>query len=535
MARCRTSYLRHPPVQAPIGIDEHGTDISLFDVPGSAVALDGDGARGAARAITAAVLATDVADHLPTRPVLVVPADTLARLLPDGASPHGLDPHHQTFDEERLVVVPDTTAAVAHLETEMIHRRRLLDDMGADTVDDLNARTDHIEFLAPHVLLMPADTQYTARILAVAAHRQTLHLYPVILGSLPDTPQITRLNVAAGGTFTATPADEQTGRSMPCDGRLTVLAARDLADLLHMIADAAPRPETGEEPTDLPAQPTTELDRPAHDVDLTEIPHPADTTTAAPVRLTVLGPPALATTDGPISAGIRRGSLAVLALLAAHPRGRTFEQLATDLHPDTDPETGTNRVRTDLNAIRSLLREATGIQGRGKFIVHDSPSGRYRIDPNLIDVDLWRMLSAIDRANKAGDDETACLDALREAVACYRGDFAEGQDRAWILDYATTHRHQILGAYARIAEILEADQPDQAIAALEQAIEHDPVNEELYQRLMRINGRLGRPDTVRRTLRLLENRLAELGEAEPSEATRRVAARQLKPTLTSHG
>ena len=52
---------------------------------------------------------------------------------------------------------------------------------------------------------------------------------------------------------------------------------------------------------------------------------------------------------------------------------------------------------------------------------------------------------------------------------------------------------------------------------------------------MRIHGRLGRLDAVRRTVRLLENRLAELGEAEPSEATRRVAARQLKPALTSQG
>src|SRR6266511_1336531 len=82
---------------------------------------------------------------------------------------------------------------------------------------------------------------------------------------------------------------------------------------------------------------------------------------------------------------------------------------------------------------------------------------------------------------------------------------------------------------------LEADQPEQAIAVLEAAIGRDPVNEELYQRVMRIHGRLGRPDAVRRTMQVLEDRLADLGEAEPSEATRRVAARQLKPTLTRRG
>jgi DNA-binding SARP family transcriptional activator len=113
-----------------------------------------------------------------------------------------------------------------------------------------------------------------------------------------------------------------------------------------------------------------------------------------------------------------------------------------------------------------------------------------------------------------------------------RGDFAEGQDQAWVTDYAITPRLQILNVYARIAELLETDQPDAAIAALEQALRHDPLNEEIYQRIMRIQGRLNRVDAVRRTIRRLENQLAELGGAEPSEATRRVAARQLRPATS---
>jgi DNA-binding SARP family transcriptional activator len=84
-----------------------------------------------------------------------------------------------------------------------------------------------------------------------------------------------------------------------------------------------------------------------------------------------------------------------------------------------------------------------------------------------------------------------------------------------------------VSAWARIAEITEADQPDQAVAALEQAIVIDPVNEELYQRLMRIHGRQGDTDAVRATLRTLSSRLAEIGDSEPSQATQRVASRQL--------
>jgi DNA-binding SARP family transcriptional activator/nucleoid-associated protein YgaU len=516
-----------PAVAAPIGVAVGGDEISLFDLPGPAVALDGPGAPAATRAVLAAVLSTGVADELPTRPTVVTSADLLATLLPPGADPVGLDPAHVTFDGERLLVVADTAAAITHLEQEMIHRRRLLDEMGVDTVAELNTGTRHLEFLPPYVLFTPADPRYTARLLAVAAHRTALHLHPVLLGAADGLPVY---HAATDGTLTAAPQDTALD-----GGRLATLAAPDLADVLAMVARVAPRPETGDEPADAEAEPAAPDGEPAAaaaTVALPQVPQPQpDHAGAAPVQLGVLGTVTLATPAGPISIG-RSGSRAVLAILAAHPRGRSFEEMAAAIHPNADPDSGINRVRTDLNAVRSLLREATGIDGRGKFIVYDSASSRYRIDPHLITVDLWRMLTAIDRANKATDDNT-CLAALRAATDCYRGDFGDGQDWPWAIDYATTYRHQLLSAYARIAEILEADHPDQAVAALEAAIDHDPVNEELYQRVIRIHGRLARPDAVRRTLGLLANRLADLGHAEPSEATRRIADRQLKPTLTT--
>ena len=75
----------------------------------------------------------------------------------------------------------------------------------------------------------------------------------------------------------------------------------------------------------------------------------------------------------------------------------------------------------------------------------------------------------------------------------------------------------------RIAELLEPADPDQALAALETALGHDPYNEYLYQRIMRLQAAAGRPDAVRRTLRLLETRLTELG-VTPGPQTRQAAA-----------
>lgn len=512
-----------PTVPAPIGVDTAGKEISLFSQPGRAVALDGEGADPVVRAMLASALATGVRDQAAARPVAVTNTGLLARLLPADVEAVGLDPNATTFDGERLIVLADTGEAVTHAEEETIGRRRLLDAYDAESISELNTRADHAETQPPYLLILDAIERHTGRIAAIAANAAALHLYVIVVGRLDGVPALT---ITADGTA-ATEDDKLDG------GRLATLTATDLAHLLAMIADTAARPEPGDD-IDTPAPPaaTANPDRSAPNLALD--PPPTSTTeTPAPVRLAVLGPVTVTTDNGPITTGMRSGSYAVLALLAAHPHGRTLDQIAADIHPDTDPTTAIKRIRTDITTARRVLRAANG-NPEPMFIVHDPATSRYHLDPNTIEVDLWRMLTAINHANNAADDPAA-LTALREAADLYGGDFADGQDQAWVTDYATTHRHQILSVYARIAEILEADQPDAAVAALEQASRYDPINEELYQRIMRIHGRQHRPDAVRRTLRRLEDQLAELGGAEPSEATRRVAGRLLRPAASGVG
>ncbi|GLY96536.1 BTAD domain-containing putative transcriptional regulator [Actinoplanes sp. NBRC 103695] len=506
-----------PAVPAPIGVDPTGSEVSLFDLPGPGLALTGDGAEPAARAALAAALATGATQSAETRPVVVTTTEILARLLPAGTALVGLDPDGTSYDGERLIVLSDAAAATTHAEEEMIVRRRLLDTFDLDTVTALNERTDHAEMQPPYVLLIEATTRHAARLRAVGAHRPALHLHPVVLGGLDGLPTV---EIAADGTT----RDGAAGLA-----RLSTLTANDLAAVLAMLTDAAPPPEPGHDINLDPSDPAAaEHEAPTEQTE----PVPAQRReAAAPVRLRVLGPVRLETPAGPVVTGMRSGSYTVLASLAVHPSGRTLDQLAADLHPDTDPGTAGKRIRTDISTTRRVLRAATG-DSEAMFVVYDPATGRYRLDAELIAVDLWQMLTAIEAANTA-DDDTQALALLREVIALYGGDFADGTDQTWITDYATTYRHQILSVFARIAEILEPDHPDQAVAALERALEFDPVNEELYQRVMRIHGRAGRPDAVRRTLRRLEERLADLGDAEPSQATRRVAARQLRPATAA--
>ena len=86
---------------------------------------------------------------------------------------------------------------------------------------------------------------------------------------------------------------------------------------------------------------------------------------------------------------------------------------------------------------------------------------------------------------------------------------------------SSDRRH--LDAWTTIAEILQPADPGQALSALETALSHDPYNEYLYVRIMRLQATAGRPEAVRRTLALLESKLTDLG-LTPSSQTRQAAA-----------
>ena len=112
----------------------------------------------------------------------------------------------------------------------------------------------------------------------------------------------------------------------------------------------------------------------------------------------------------------------------------------------------------------------------------------------------------------------------------YHGPLADGTGYDWAEPYAEQARRRALDAWTRIAEITAPRDPEQALAALETALGHDPYNEFVYQKIMRLQAAAGRPDAVRRTLSLLEARLGELG-ITPGPQTRTLAASLLGAPL----
>lgn len=236
------------------------------------------------------------------------------------------------------------------------------------------------------------------------------------------------------------------------------------------------------------------------------------------IRVEVLGPLRITAAGGEIHSGLRKAR-ELLAFLAVHPGGVTGEAISEALWPHSPPGHGTRQRSLALRKLRDMLRSASGLAGPMFVIL---AGDRYRLDPSLIATDAAGFQAALDDARHAPND-SGRLAALRKAAVLYRGPLADGARYDWAEPYAEAARRRALDTWTHIAEILEPAAPDQALAALETALGHDPYNEYLYQKIMQLQAAAGRPDAVRRTLRLLETRLTELG-VTPGTQTRQVAA-----------
>jgi DNA-binding SARP family transcriptional activator len=235
------------------------------------------------------------------------------------------------------------------------------------------------------------------------------------------------------------------------------------------------------------------------------------------VTVRLLGAYQIQARDTVVGQGLRVSARELLAYMLVHPDGVTIEQAVEALWPDTALGKERQQFWNALGNLRSVLRQASGHPG--KAIVHEH--GRYRPEPGLFAVDLWRFQQAIARARDAGDDDAATA-ALRAAADAYGGGLLDGEPYGWAEPVRRALRDQAVDALSRLAELRERAGDDHgAVVALERAILADPVAEECYRRLMRLHARQRRLDLAQRRYRQLRDRLEELG-ADPDPQTTRL-------------
>jgi DNA-binding SARP family transcriptional activator len=515
-----------PPGTVPAGVRgdaETPVDIDIAALGG--LGLTGAGAEPAARAILAALLAQAPPGETGL-PSVIIPASDAARLLP-GAGPATIP---------GLAVPATTDAALGELEALQLTLARL---SGAD--DDLPGAGPAPGPAGPGVTLIAAPGQGTARRLSgILNAGRRAGTAAVLLGSWPAgvTCQVT-----ADGTVTVV-----TPPNPDLDGvRLFTLGAAEAAAIAGVLQEAAGRP-----PASRPGPPaSTPADgrrppagdrapairylrapeappRPARE----PAPAPPASAPAAgqpepsaspppgerPVQLALLGPLRITAAGQEVAGGMRKARELLAFLAVQHPDGASGEAISEALWPEADPGRAAGQRNLTLRKAREMLRTAAGLP-EPRWILN--ASGRYRLDPALIGTDVEAFGEALEAARTTSGD--ARLAACLRAVALYRGELAEGAGYEWAEPYAETARRRALDAWTTIAEILQPSDPGQALSALETALSHDPYNEYLYVRIMRLQAAAGRPEAVRRTLGLLESKLTDLG-LTPSSQTRQAAA-----------
>ncbi|GGO99159.1 BTAD domain-containing putative transcriptional regulator [Wenjunlia tyrosinilytica] len=511
---------RRTPPQQPRSADtvtigvRDSTEVPLDElaVPGGCT-WTGPGCEGAARALLVGILtAAERQRPGPARVTAIVPEDVAETLLPQL-------PTRFTA----LTQSPDTAQAIQAAEQHLLTHAHTQEDQ--DTVHTTTgwdpANTAQQSSPGTLVLLAVPDAAHTGQLQALAARSRPGTLIVLALGApLPGSVQ---WHIDRDGTTDGPSVDAQHRNPLRLF-HLTADAGREVTEVLltahgqrpRLRILPTPRPTPDSRPAETATQPTSDDDPPRPRA--TDEPRPAQT---RPVRLHVLGPVTLHARGNPdpIGTNMRPEAHEFLALLAAHPTGLLASDIADKLH--LAPGSDQNALKNLRRAVRRTLRAATGITSQ-EFILLQGEL--HKLHPELVETDLADFSQSLKETLSAPHTERALEDALsplRDALAHYRGPFAQSGDYLW----ADTIREH-LAVKATDAALLVARRVENADAvprdreAVLTMLEHlstvHPDHERLAQHTIRLYQAAGRNDAARHIYMRLKRHLNDLGlEPEP--------------------
>jgi DNA-binding SARP family transcriptional activator len=234
----------------------------------------------------------------------------------------------------------------------------------------------------------------------------------------------------------------------------------------------------------------------------------------APIHVQLLGAYQIRVHGAPIRTGLFSTARELLAFYLLHPLGASADTAIETLWPDTPARGADERFRNALKNLRGTLQGATGL---ADVVVLHRDGEIYRIDPTMLDTDLWHFQAAL-RAARAAPPE-ARVAALHDAIDHCHGHLLDGYAYDWIEPIREDLRRRALDAISELAEH-HAASGDTAVTLdlVERAIQLDPYAETFYRHSMRVHMDEGRPDAANRLFAQLTKGLREL-EVEPSDET----------------
>jgi predicted ATPase/DNA-binding SARP family transcriptional activator len=235
-----------------------------------------------------------------------------------------------------------------------------------------------------------------------------------------------------------------------------------------------------------------------------------------PLNVTLLGGFAVsvAAREVPASAWQQRRAAAVVKLLALQPQYRLHrEVLMETLWPDLDIEPAANNLRVAMHRARQRLEDAGAPAGR--FLTRQQDDVVLG-DPEEVVVDVQRFSEAAQRAWLTDDPAVT-----QAAATLYTGDLLpEDPYEDWATHRRTDLRISYLALLSRLAQLYAARNDDAgAIAATQQLLATEPLDESAHASLMRLYSRVGSYRQALAQYDALAALLAKELDVEPETAT----------------
>ncbi len=221
--------------------------------------------------------------------------------------------------------------------------------------------------------------------------------------------------------------------------------------------------------------------------------------------------------DGAVRQLASARAKAIVAYLLLH-RGEPHEraQLAYLLWPESDERQARTNLRQVLHQLRRVLPESDGC------LSLDGQQLEWRVDAS-IELDVERFEEAVASAARARDRGEVAHEraSLEEAARLYRGDLLPEMYDPWLEQRRESLRQRYAAVLERLVTLAEGrlDYPG-ALQFAQRLVQHDPLVEAPYRRLMRLHALCGERAKAllvyHRCASLLQRELA----VEPSWTTR---------------
>jgi DNA-binding SARP family transcriptional activator len=216
------------------------------------------------------------------------------------------------------------------------------------------------------------------------------------------------------------------------------------------------------------------------------------------------------------------------ALLSQGGRGVSEEQLTEVLWPDSEGDAAHSAFTTTLSRLRQLLGNEKAVR------IED---GKASLDQRSCWTDLWafeemvlkveRMLrntsafSGQGKKDKKKQQTSTVIELMERTIALYRGSYLPSDaSRPWTVSMRERLRNRFLKIVSAAGDLFEQSaQWERAISCYQRAMETDNLSEELFQRLMTCQLKLGKYDEAITTYRQCKHTLMTVFGLTPSETT----------------